>query len=87
MKSRKIRLHLSNEQLQLCHQFSDASRNYWNLLVEIDRLNNTGEFDDYLEKLGASKYVSNKYGREVYSLTQSLYMKLAKHVATLRQLT
>lgn len=87
MKSRKIRLHLSNEQLQLCHRFSDVSRNYWNLLVEIDRLNNTGEFDDYLEKLGASKYVSNKHGREVYSLTQSLYMKLAKHVATIRQLT
>ena len=87
MRSRKIRLHLSSEQLQSCYRFADVSRNYWNLLVEIDRLNNQGEFDDYLEKLGASKYESSRYGRDVFALTQSLYMKLAKHVATTRQLT
>ena len=86
MRSQKIRLHLNKEQLKMCYHFSDVSRNYWNLLVEIDGLNRTGEFDEYLEKVGARKYDKKLHGREVFMLTQSLYMKIAKNLAEERQL-
>ena len=60
--------------------YSKVSRNYWNLLVDIDRRNNQGEFDEILSKNGNQTYHSNFYNREVYSLSQSDYLKLAKVV-------
>jgi len=78
MRSQKIRLKPTRDQENLMRWYSKVSRNYWNLLVDIDRRNNQGEFDEILSKNGNQTYHSNFYNREVYSLSQSDYLKLAK---------
>ena len=80
MRSQKIRLKLTKEQERLAWWYSKVSRNYWNLLVDIDKRNNKGEFDEILSERGNKTYHSNLYNREVYSLTQADYMSLAKIV-------
>ena len=80
MRSQKIRLKLTKEQERLAWWYSKVSRNYWNLLVDIDKRNNKGEFDELLRERGNTTYHSNLYNREVYSLTQADYMSLAKIV-------
>ena len=78
MRSQKIRLKLTKEQERLAWWYSKVSRNFWNLLVDIDKRNNKGEFDEILNENGNKTYHSNFYNREVYSLNQSDYLKLAK---------
>ena len=80
MRSQKIRLKLTKEQERLAWWYSKVSRNFWNLLVDIDKRNNKGEFDEILSQKGNKTYHSNFYDREVYSLNQSDYCKLAKLV-------
>ena len=80
MRSQKIRLKLTKEQERLAWWYSKVSRNFWNLLVDIDKRNNNGEFDEILSKNGNKTYHSNFYNREVYSLNQSDYLNLAKMV-------
>lgn len=80
MRSQKIRLKLTKEQECLAWWYSKVSRNFWNLLVDIDKRNNKGEFDEILNKNGNKTYHSNFYDREVYSLNPSDYLKLAKIV-------
>jgi len=80
MRSQKIRLKLTKEQERLAWWYSKVSRNFWNLLVDIDKRNNKGEFDDILNKNGNKTYYSKFYDREVYSLNQSDYLNLAKVV-------
>ena len=82
MRSQKIRLKLTKEQESLAWWYSKVSRNFWNLLVDIDKRNNKGEFDEILSKNGNQTYHSNFYNREVYSLNQSDYLNLAKVVVT-----
>ena len=82
MRSQKIRLKLTKEQERLAWWHSKVSRNFWNLLVDIDKRNNKGEFDEILSKNGNQTYDSNFYNREVYSLNQSDYLNLAKVVVT-----
>ena len=82
MRSQKIRLKLTKEQEILAWWYSKVSRNFWNLLVDIDKRNNKGEFDDILSKNGNQTYHSNFHNREVYSLNQSDYLNLAKVVVT-----
>ena len=82
MRSQKIRLKLTKEQERLAWWYSKVSRNFWNLLVDIDKRNNKGEFDELLNKNGNKTYHSSFYNREVYSLNQSDYRKLAKIVVT-----
>ena len=82
MRSQKIRLKLTKEQESLAWWYSKVSRNFWNLLVDIDKRNNKGEFDDILSKNGNQTYHSNFHNREVYSLNQSDYLNLAKVVVT-----
>ena len=82
MRSQKIRLKLTKEQERLAWWYSKVSRNFWNLLVDIDKRNNKGEFDEILSKNGNQTYDSNFYNREVYSLNQSDYLNLAKVVVT-----
>ena len=60
--------------------YSKVSRNYWNLLVDIDKRNNRGEFDEILSNNGNKSYHSNFYNREIYHLNQSDYLNLAKIV-------
>lgn len=60
--------------------FSKVSRNYWNLLVDIDKRNNKGEFDEILSRNGNRTYHSNFYDRDIYHLNQSDYTNLAKVV-------
>ena len=60
--------------------YSKVSRNYWNLLVDIDKRNNKGEFDKILNQNGNKTYHSNFYDREIYSLNKSDYLNLAKIV-------
>ena len=81
MRSQKIRLRLTKEQEILAWWYSKVSRNFWNLLVDIDKRNNKGEFDDILSNNGNQTYHSNFYNREIYSLNQSDYLNLAKVVA------
>ena len=82
MRSQKIRLKLTKEQESLVWWYSKVSRNFWNLLVDIDKRNNKGEFDEILSKNGNQTYHSNFYNREVYGLNQSDYLNLAKVVVT-----
>ena len=82
MRSQKIRLKPTKEQESLMWWYSKVSRNYWNLLVDIDKRNNQGEFDDILSNNGNQTYYSKYYDREIYNLNQADYLKLAKIVAT-----
>ena len=80
MRSQKIRLKPTRDQESLMRWYSKVSRNYWNLLVDIDKRNNQGEFDEILSKNGNETYYSKFYGREVYKLSQTDYLNLAKVV-------
>jgi len=80
MRSQKLRLKLTGEQEQLAWWFSKVSRNYWNLLVDIDKRNNKGEFDEILSNNGNKTYHSNFYDRDIYILSQMDYLNLAKIV-------
>ena len=80
MRSQKIRLKLTKEQERLAWWYSKVSRNFWNLLVDIDKHNNKGEFNEVLRKQGNKTYHSNFYDREIYHLNQSDYLHLAKLV-------
>ena len=80
MRSQKLRLKLTKEQERLAWWYSKVSRNFWNLLVDIDKRNNKGEFDDILNKNGNKTYYSKFYDREIYKLNQSDYLNLAKLV-------
>ena len=80
MRSQKLRLKPTKEQESLMWWYSKVSRTYWNLLVDIDKRNNKGEFDDILSKTGNKTYYSKFYDRDIYSLNQSDYLNLAKLV-------
>ena len=80
MRSQKIRLKPTRDQESLMRWYSKVSRNYWNLLVDIDKRNNQGEFDEILSKNGNKTYHSNFYNREIYNLRQADYLNLAKVV-------
>ena len=80
MRSQKIRLKLTKTQERLAWWYSKVSRNFWNLLVDIDKRNNKGEFDEILNKNGNKTYYSKVHNRAVYNLNQSDYLKLAKIV-------
>lgn len=80
MRSQKIRLKPTKVQERLMWYFSKVSRNYWNLLVDIDKRNNKGEFDDILSDNGNKTYYSRFYDREIYILNKSDYRNLAKIV-------
>ena len=80
MRSQKLRLKLTKEQERLAWWYSKVSRNYWNLLVEIDKRNNKGEFDEILSHNGNKTYHSKFYDREIYKLSQVDYFNLAKIV-------
>lgn len=80
MRSQKIRLKLTKEQERLAWWYSKVSRNFWNLLVTIDKQNNKGEFDEILSKNGNKTYHSNFYDRDIYCLNSSDYLNLAKMV-------
>ena len=80
MRSQKIRLKPTKDQESLMWWYSKVSRNYWNLLVDIDKRNNQGEFDELLSKNGNETYHSNFFGREIYKLSQMDYLNLAKVV-------
>lgn len=83
MKSQKIRLKPTKEQESLMWWYSKVSRNFWNLLVDIDKRNNKGEFDEILSENGNKSYYSNFHNREVYSLSLSDYRNLAKIVVAM----
>ena len=80
MRSQKLRLKPTKEQESLMWWYSKVSRNYWNLLVDIDKCNNKGDFDDILSKTGNKTYYSKFYDRDIYSLNQSDYLNLSKIV-------
>ena len=80
MRSQKIRLKPTKEQESLMWWYSKVARNYWNLLVDIDKRNNKGEFDEILKQNGNKTYHSKFYNRDVYSVNQSDYLNLAKIV-------
>ena len=80
MRSQKIRLKPTRDQESLMRWYSKVSRNYWNLLVDIDRRNNQGKFDELLSNNGNKTYHSNFYNREIYNLSQTDYLNLAKVV-------
>ena len=78
MRSQKIRLKLTKDQECLAWWYSKVSRNFWNLLVDIDKRNNKGEFDEILNKNGNNTYYSKFHNRDIYSLNQYDYLNLAK---------
>ena len=80
MRSQKLRLKLTKEQERLAWWYSKVSRNFWNLLVDIDTRNDKGEFDEILKENGNKTYHSKFYDRKVYKLNESDYRKLAKLV-------
>ena len=80
MRSQKIRLKLTKEQENLAWWYSKVSRNFWNLLVDIDKRNNKGEFDEFLNKNGNNTYYSKLHNRDIYKLNKTDYLNLAKIV-------
>ena len=80
MRSQKIRLKLTKEQESLAWWYSKVSRNFWNLLVDIDKRNNKGEFDEILNKNGNNTYYSKFHNRDIYKLNKTDYLNLAKIV-------
>lgn len=78
MRSQKIRLKPTKAQERLMWHFSKVSRNYWNLLVDIDKRNNKGEFDNILSKNGNKTYYSKFYDREIYKLNKSDYRHIVE---------
>lgn len=78
MRSQKIRLKPTKEQERLMWWYSKVSRNYWNLLVDIDRRNNKGEFDEILSKNGNKTYYSKFHNRDIYKLSKMDYLNLVK---------
>lgn len=78
MRSQKIRLKPTKAQERLMWHFSKVSRNYWNLLVDIDKRNNKGEFDNILSKNGNKTYYSKFYDREIYKLNKSDYRNIVE---------
>ena len=80
MRGQKIRLKLTKKQERLAWWYSKVSRNFWNLLVDIDKRNNKDEFDEILSKNGNKIYYSKFYDRDIYCLNQSDYLNLAKIV-------
>ena len=80
MRSQKLRLILTKEQENKAWWFSKVSRNYWNLLVDIDKRNNKGEFDEILSRNGNKTYYSKFYDRDIYPLNSSDYRNLARIV-------
>ena len=82
MRTHKLRLKLTKEQESLAWWYSKVSRNFWNLLVDIDKRNNVGEFDELLSINKNKTYHSKFYDRDVYKLNQSDYLNLAKIVVS-----
>ena len=80
MRSQKIRIKLTKEQENLAYWYSKVSRNFWNLLVDIDKRNNKGEFNEILNKNGNNTYYSKFHNRDIYNLNESDYCNLAKIV-------
>ena len=80
IRSQKIRLKLTKEQEDLAWWYSKVSRNFWNLLVDIDKRNNKGEFDEILSKNGNNTYHSKLHNRDIYKLNKTDYLNLAKIV-------
>ena len=80
MRSQKIRIKLTKEQENLAYWYSKVSRNFWNLLVDIDKRNNKGEFDEILNKNGNNTYYSKFHNRDIYNLNELDYRNLAKIV-------
>ena len=80
IRSQKIRLKLTKEQEDLAWWYSKVSRNFWNLLVDIDKRNNKGEFDEILNKNGNNTYYSKLHNRDIYKLNKTDYLNLAKIV-------
>ena len=80
MRSQKIRLKPTKEQERLMWWYSKVARNYWNLLVDIDKRNNKGEFDEILKQNGNKMYHSNFHNRDIYNLNKSDYRNLANVV-------
>ena len=80
MRSQKIRLKLTKEQERLAWWYSKVSRDFWNLLVDIDKRNNKGEFDEILSANGNNTYYSKFHDRDIYKLNESDYLNLAKIV-------
>lgn len=80
MKSYKLRLRLTKEQEKLAWNYAYTVRHFWNVLVDIDRRNNCGEFDTILSERGNDTYYSKFHDRDIYKLSQSDYLYLAKIV-------
>ena len=80
MRSQKLRLKPTKDQERLMWWYSKVSRNYWNLLVDIDKRNNKGKFDELLSHNGNKTYHSKFHDREIYKLSQMDYLNLAKIV-------
>ena len=80
MRSQKIRIKLTKEQENLAYWYSKVSRNFWNLLADIDKRNNKGEFDKILNKNGNNTYYSKFHNRDIYNLNELDYRNLAKIV-------
>lgn len=80
MRSQKVRLKPTKEQERFMWWYSKVSRNFWNLLVDIDKRNNKGEFDEILSEHENKTYHSNFYNRDIYKLNLSDYLNLAKIV-------
>ena len=80
MKSYKLRLKLTKTQEKLAWDYAYTSRRYWNVLVDVDKRNNKGEFDAILQERGNKTYYSEFHERDVYKLNASDYHYLAQFV-------
>ena len=80
MRSQKIRLKPTREQESLMRWYSKVSRNYWNLLVDIDKRNNQGQFDDIIEKLFPKEFLIEGGEGEFYPVQPQNFWKVYRQL-------
>ena len=78
MRSQKIRLKPTREQESLMRWYSKVSRNYWNLLVDIDKRNNQGEFDEPITQNFITKMFTNSAKQIISTLLKLLLLKVLR---------
>ena len=79
MRSHRIRLILTKEQERLAWWYSKVSRNYWNLLVDIDRRNSKGEFDEILSKM-VTRHITQNSTIEIFISSMSRIIAISQRL-------
>lgn len=82
MITKRVRLKPNKEQEKIMFWYTKVSRNFWNVLVDIDKMVYNGDLDAVLKGYKCDKYYSERLEREMYSLKPLHFSHLAKYYMT-----